>query len=91
MIKTITPVMVVIFLELVKIYIGSLILGIIADGSSMFLLHWLIVIMRHITTWLRLEICTRCNAWDKYKSRVPCVMLGTSISLLCQVLCLGQV
>jgi len=50
MIKTITPVMVVIFLELVKIYIGSLILGIIADGSSMFLLHWLIVIMRHITT-----------------------------------------
>jgi len=22
-----------------------------------------------------------CNAWDKYKSRVPSVMLGTSISL----------
>ena len=33
------------------------------------------------TTWLRLEICTTCNAWDKYKSRVPSVMLGISISL----------
>jgi len=29
----------------------------------------------------RLEICTMCNAWDKYKSRVPRVLLGTSTSL----------
>ena len=49
--------------------------------------------LRHITTWLRLEICTTCNAWDKYmyKSCVLRVMLGTNVSLAYQVLCLGQV
>jgi len=36
----------------------------------------------HNTTRLGLEICTMCNAWDKYKSHVPSAMLGTSIWLI---------